>query len=111
MLLAGKEPNVVTFTALIDAHAKAKDRRGALNVLKTMQSRNVEPNHVTLRSLLTCFSSETEETIRLRAQLDSVKPSDTTGLTAISMSMFEALQQLEGSVEESCDLKVAVEFK
>ena len=56
----GFEPNVVTFSSLIDAYAKAEsiDLNGVLNVLEMMKARGLKPNEATMTSAFGAYRSK-----------------------------------------------------
>lgn len=52
---AGLNPNVVTFTTLVNAYGQEGDVVGAERVLRRMEAAGVPPNIVTYNSVLTAF--------------------------------------------------------
>mmetsp|Transcript_13471 Transcript_13471/g.19417 ORF Transcript_13471/g.19417 Transcript_13471/m.19417 type:complete len:93 (-) Transcript_13471:78-356(-) len=54
------EPNVYTFTAIADAHAKVNDPEGVASVLELMLKRGLSPSQVTLRAALACLEKGSE---------------------------------------------------
>lgn len=52
------EPNVITYSSVINAYANKGNWQGAENVLRRMQYQGVQPNIITYNSLITAYAKE-----------------------------------------------------
>mmetsp|Transcript_17140 Transcript_17140/g.69383 ORF Transcript_17140/g.69383 Transcript_17140/m.69383 type:complete len:93 (+) Transcript_17140:1777-2055(+) len=84
------EPNVYTFTAIADAHAKVYDTEGVASVLEQMLERGLSPNQVTLRAALRCIE-EGSESSHLRDLVNKSK--SPTKFIVLCQNIIELLRQ------------------
>jgi pentatricopeptide repeat protein len=87
MEAAGVSPNTVTYNALLDAYAKARDLKACENMLLRMEAAGVRPDTVTYTALLDAYAKARDlkacENMLLRMEAAGVSPDTVTFSTLL----------------------------